>query len=91
MVRGVAGDANARSPGDSYRGKSVSQPPEPEAPSDVLLVVAVGVLLPYTPPASRFGFTRLPAWYFVFLAGAVAVYLVLVEMVKRVLMRPATS
>ncbi len=61
--------------------------PSPILAATVLLVVGIGIMLPYTPLATRFGFTPLPPSYFVFLTGAVAVYLVAVEMVKRVLMR----
>src|SRR5207253_1731982 len=52
----------------------------------VLLVVASGVLLPFTPLARGLGFTPLPAAYFLFLALATATYLLLVEVVKRRLM-----
>ena len=53
----------------------------------VLLIVAIGMLLPYTPLAAPLGFTPLPALYFLFLAGMIVTYLVLVEVVKRWLMR----
>ncbi|HVB20462.1 MAG TPA: magnesium-translocating P-type ATPase [Ktedonobacteraceae bacterium] len=52
-----------------------------------LLIVAVGFLLPYTPLAGPLGFTPLPALYFLFLIGMVVSYLLLVELVKRRLMR----
>lgn len=52
-----------------------------------LLVVAVGILLPYTPLAHALGFTPLPTLYFLFLAAMTATYLLLVEVVKRRLMR----
>jgi Mg2+-importing ATPase len=48
-----------------------------------LLVVAVGVALPYTLLASALGFVRLPMTYFAFLAAATVTYLMLVEFVKR--------
>jgi P-type Mg2+ transporter len=51
-----------------------------------LAIVFVGVLLPFTPLAGLIGFTALPPLYFLFLAPAVAVYLALVEVVKRWLM-----
>ena len=51
-----------------------------------LLVVAVGVLLPYTPLAHDLGFTPLPALYVLFLALMTVTYLLLVELVKRRLM-----
>jgi P-type Mg2+ transporter len=53
----------------------------------VLLVVAFGMLLPYTPLAAPLGFTPLPALYFLFLAAMIVTYLLLVEVVKRWLMR----
>ena len=56
----------------------------------VLLVVAIGMLLPVTPLAAALGFTPLPLLYFLFLAGMVITYLLLVEVVKRWLMRRLT-
>jgi Mg2+-importing ATPase len=53
----------------------------------VLLVVGSGMLLPFTPLAAPLGFTPLPALYFLFLAGMIVTYLLLVEVVKRWLMR----
>ena len=52
----------------------------------VLLIVAIGVLLPFSPLAGDLGFAPLPAAYFPFLVIAIATYLVLVELVKRRLM-----
>jgi P-type Mg2+ transporter len=52
-----------------------------------LLIVAVGILLPYTPLAGPLGFAPLPLLYYFFLAGVIVVYLLLVELVKRRLMR----
>jgi Mg2+-importing ATPase len=49
----------------------------------VLVVVAVGVLLPYSPLAGSLGFVPLPAAYFLFVIVATVVYLALVEAVKR--------
>ncbi len=46
-------------------------------------VVAVGLVLPFSPLAAVLGFTALPAPYFVFLGGAAVTYLALVELVKR--------
>jgi Mg2+-importing ATPase len=48
-----------------------------------LVVVAVGVALPYTPLASALGFVPLPGAYFAFLVAATLTYLMLVEIVKR--------
>ncbi len=52
-----------------------------------LIVVALGIILPYTPLAVDLGFTPLPGLYFLFLAGMTITYLLLVELVKRRLMR----
>lgn len=53
----------------------------------VLLIVAFGMLLPFTPLAAPLGFTPLPALYFLFLAAMIITYLLLVEVVKRWLMQ----
>jgi P-type Mg2+ transporter len=53
----------------------------------VLLVVLAGILLPYSPLASVFGFTPLPALYLLFLAIATGSYLCLVELAKHFLLR----
>jgi Mg2+-importing ATPase len=53
-------------------------------------VVLVGVALPYVPPLARLlGFVPLPATYLLFVAGATAAYLLLVEWVKRLVLRRA--
>jgi P-type Mg2+ transporter len=52
-----------------------------------LLVVLVGAILPFTPLAMVLGFTALPSSYFLFLIAATGTYLMLVELVKRRLMR----
>ncbi|HEY7416519.1 MAG TPA: cation transporting ATPase C-terminal domain-containing protein, partial [Ktedonobacteraceae bacterium] len=52
-----------------------------------LLVVAVGILLPYTPLAHDLGFTPLPTLYYLFLFVMTIIYLLLVQFVKRILMR----
>jgi P-type Mg2+ transporter len=49
--------------------------------------VAIGILLPYTPLAGLLGFKPLPPLYFLFLVVMTAIYLLLVELVKRRLMR----
>jgi Mg2+-importing ATPase len=48
-----------------------------------ILIVALGILLPFSPIAANLGFVPLPAGYFVFLSTAVCAYLALVELVKR--------
>ena len=50
-------------------------------------MVLIGVILPFTPLAAMLGFVPLPGAYFVFLSGVTMTYLVLVELVKRRLMR----
>jgi Mg2+-importing ATPase len=47
-----------------------------------LLIVAVGIGLPFTPLGATLGFLPLPVAYFVFLALATGTYLLLVELVK---------
>jgi Mg2+-importing ATPase len=54
-------------------------------------VVAVGLYLPFSPLAGILGFTRLPGSYFIFVAVATAVYLLLVEAAKGVLLRKETA
>jgi Mg2+-importing ATPase len=54
-------------------------------------MVAVGILLPYSPLAGALGFTPLPGLYFLFLVGMTVTYLLLVELVKRRLMRRLTT
>ena len=52
-----------------------------------ILVVLIGVALPFTPLAATLGFVPLPGTYFVFVGGVTITYLALVELVKRRLMR----
>ena len=52
-----------------------------------LAVIAIGVVLPYTPAAGALGFTPLPASYFAFVVIVVATYLALVEVVKQRVIR----
>ena len=52
-----------------------------------LLIVAIGILLPFTPLAGPLGFVPLPPLFFLFLIGMTVIYLLLVELVKRRLMR----
>ncbi|HET9112021.1 MAG TPA: magnesium-translocating P-type ATPase [Ktedonobacterales bacterium] len=53
----------------------------------VLSIVLVGILLPFTPLAKLLGFTPLPPLFFLFLLVTVVIYLLLVEIMKRWLMR----
>ncbi|HWP47598.1 MAG TPA: magnesium-translocating P-type ATPase [Candidatus Limnocylindrales bacterium] len=59
--------------------------------STTLLVVFIGILLPFTPLAVPLGFTPLPGTYFIFLISVTSTYLLLVELAKRRLMRPLLS
>jgi Mg2+-importing ATPase len=52
-----------------------------------LVIVALGIVLPYSPLAGPLGFTPLPVLYFLFLVVLTTVYLLLVQLVKRRLMR----
>lgn len=47
------------------------------------LVVALGLLLPFTPLATSLGFVPLPGLFFLLLAAMTVTYLLLVELVKR--------
>ena len=62
-----------------------SRPSLPLA-ATAILVVLIGVALPFTPLADTLGFEALPGTYFVFFGGVTLTYLVLVEVVKRRLM-----
>ncbi|HET8913772.1 MAG TPA: HAD-IC family P-type ATPase, partial [Ktedonobacteraceae bacterium] len=50
-------------------------------------IVAIGVILPFTPLGFALGFTMLPWLYFFFLAAMTTIYLLLVELVKHRLMK----
>ena len=52
-----------------------------------VLIVLLGSLLPYSPLAETLGFIPLPPGFFLFLSGVINTYLLLVEGVKRRLMR----
>ena len=60
--------------------------PSPPLMVTVLLIVAAGILLPFSPLAGLLGFAPLPKNYFAYLAAATFVYLVLVEFGKRLLL-----
>ena len=61
-----------------------SRPSGPLA-ATALIIVATGVLLPFSPFSGALGFAALPANYFVYLSAATVAYLLLVEVGKRVL------
>jgi Mg2+-importing ATPase len=63
-----------------------SRPSVPLALTAVLIVL-LGSLLPYSPLAGTLGFIPLPPAFFLFLSGVIGTYLLLVELVKRRLMR----
>ena len=67
-----------------------SRPSLPLAATTILIVV-IGVLLPFSPLANILGFTPLPAPYFTFLAISTLTYLILVEIAKRRLFGQATT
>jgi len=52
-----------------------------------LAMFAFALIVPYTPLGNIFGFTPLPALYFVFLAGMIITYLLLAEIGKRIFFR----
>ncbi|WP_394850993.1 hypothetical protein LZC95_35525 [Pendulispora brunnea] len=54
-----------------------------------LSIVGAGIALPFVPGAAVLGFVPLPWPFFVFLALATATYLLLVERVKRRMLRKA--
>lgn len=49
----------------------------------VLIIVSIGIILPFSPLAKLLGFVPLPLSYFAFLAGATLSYLALVEVIKK--------
>jgi len=55
--------------------------------ASALIIVAIGILLPFSPLGGYFGFTPLPPDFLLFLVVATATYLALVEVAKRRLMR----
>ncbi len=73
-----------RTAGNPFR----SRPSLPLAVT-TLAVVAVGVIIPFSPVAPLLGFVPLPGSYFVFLAGMTILYLGLVDLAKRRVLRAA--
>jgi Mg2+-importing ATPase len=63
-----------------------SQPSRPLVVT-TLLIVLIGLGLPFTPLARPLGFVPLPPAFFAFLIGATVTYLGLVEIVKRRVLR----
>jgi P-type Mg2+ transporter len=68
-------------------GNPLLSRPSPALAATTLLVVLIGILLPFSPLAGPLGFVPLPGGFFAFLAAVTITYLLLVEMAKRGLMR----
>jgi P-type Mg2+ transporter len=71
-----------RTAGNPFRSR-----PSPALFVTTVLIVLVGAALPFTKLGGVLGFTPLPVGFFLFLVFATATYLLLVEVVKRRLMR----
>jgi len=71
-----------RTTGNPFRSK-----PSPALAATILLVVLVGIVLPFTPAAGPLGFVPLSGGFYAFLAAVVITYLLLVELTKRPLVR----
>jgi Mg2+-importing ATPase len=71
-----------RTAGNPFRSR-----PSAALASTTVLIVVIGIALPFTPLAPTLGFVPLPAVYFAFLAVATVTYLGCVELVKRHLLR----
>jgi len=65
-----------------------SRPSMPLATTTILIVI-LGIWLPYSPVAHHLGFTPLPGPFFTFLAISTVTYLLLVELAKRLLFSSA--
>jgi Mg2+-importing ATPase len=68
-------------------GGLLSPPPSRPLTCTTLGVVAAALYLPVSPLAPLLGFTALPASFFAFLAAAVTAYLLLVDLVRRGVVR----
>ena len=69
------------------RGAPWRSAPHPLLTTLTLGAVLVGLIIPLTPLGPLLGFVEPPMGFYLFLAGAVATYLLLVELVKRRLYR----
>ncbi len=65
------------------RGSPLASRPAPLLVAAALAVAAIAALIPWTPLASYFGFVPLPLAFYGVVAAMVAIYLVLVQWVKR--------
>jgi P-type Mg2+ transporter len=68
-------------------GNPLASRPSVALSTTTLAVTAAGAILPFTPLAGLLGFVPLPARFFVFLTVATVTYLMLVEAVKRHVLR----
>jgi Mg2+-importing ATPase len=75
-----------RTAGNPFRSR-----PSLALTSTTIAVVMAGIVIPFTSFGKLLGFTPLPLAFFLFLAGATGTYLLLVEIVKRKLMRRLLS
>ena len=75
-----------RTAGNPFRSR-----PSLALTSTTIAVVMAGIVIPFTSLGKILGFTPLPLAFFLFLAGATGTYLLLVEIVKRKLMRRLLS
>jgi Mg2+-importing ATPase len=73
------------------RGNPLVNRPSGALAATVVGAVAVGLILPATPLAGVLGFTVPPWPYLVFLVAATAAYLLLVESLKRWLLKTANQ
>ena len=71
-----------RTAGNPFRSR-----PSLALTATTISVVLAGIVIPFTALGKLLGFTPLPLAFFFFLAGATGTYLLLVEIVKRKLMR----
>ena len=71
-----------RTMGNPFRSR-----PSRSLTATTLIIVAIGVMLPWTPLGPVLGFTRLPLPYFAFLIPATLAYLAIVDVAKRYLAR----
>ncbi len=67
------------------RGNPLRSRPHPVLTATSLLVVALALVLPFTPLGGTFGFTPLPAGFYAALAGMVLSYLAVVMWVRRLI------
>jgi len=68
-------------------GNPLSSRPSAALTATTIAVVLAAVVLPFSPLAPPLGFVPLPLSFFVFLAVAVGTYLLVVEVVKRRVLR----